>query len=231
MTQTAFSEGSPVRNSLTRMDDPRILAIHDIECGQPLIPIELSPRLLLPSSLHTQVYGIHDSQCLLVRDEVLTKLRVALTNLPEKYGFVLIEGYRGYDTQKQLLIDEMARLSLLEHRVTEEQLRNIASRFVSDPDVYSPHVTGGALDLAIVDRETGDYLDMGNVFERNASAAMEYPDLTEEQIANRKLLSDAMTAAGFVNYPTEWWHWSYGDKLWAYVTGNNAAIYGPIKLE
>jgi hypothetical protein len=25
-----------------------------------------------------------------------------------------------------------------------------------------------------------------------------------------------MQAHGFVNYPTEWWHFSYGDRYWAY---------------
>jgi len=32
-----------------------------------------------------------------------------------------------------------------------------------------------------------------------------------------------------VNYPTEWWHWSYGDRYWAFVTGAPHALYGPTK--
>ena len=31
-----------------------------------------------------------------------------------------------------------------------------------------------------------------------------------------------------MNYPTEWWHWSYGDRYWALVTGAPAAHYGPV---
>ncbi|MEU3710149.1 M15 family metallopeptidase [Streptomyces catenulae] len=30
--------------------------------------------------------------------------------------------------------------------------------------------------------------------------------------AHRRLLACALRGAGFVNYPTEWWHWSYGDR-------------------
>jgi D-alanyl-D-alanine dipeptidase len=41
-------------------------------------------------------------------------------------------------------------------------------------------------------------------------------------------LIDAMRAAGFVNYPTEWWHWSYGDRYWAYLLGKPAAIFGAV---
>jgi D-alanyl-D-alanine dipeptidase len=40
-------------------------------------------------------------------------------------------------------------------------------------------------------------------------------------------LAAALSAAGFVNYPTEWWHWSYGDRYWAMVTGEPAALYAP----
>jgi D-alanyl-D-alanine dipeptidase len=38
---------------------------------------------------------------------------------------------------------------------------------------------------------------------------------------------DALTGAGLVNYPTEWWHWSFGDRYWAYASGS-AARYGPL---
>jgi hypothetical protein len=34
-----------------------------------------------------------------------------------------------------------------------------------------------------------------------------------------------------VNYPTEWWHWSYGDRYLALLTGVPAALYGPVLAE
>jgi D-alanyl-D-alanine dipeptidase len=34
-----------------------------------------------------------------------------------------------------------------------------------------------------------------------------------------------------VNYPTEWWHWSYGDRYWALMTGAPAALYGPVAAD
>ncbi|MEK8108013.1 hypothetical protein NKG94_28990 [Micromonospora sp. M12] len=33
-----------------------------------------------------------------------------------------------------------------------------------------------------------------------------------------------------VNYPTEWWHWSYGDRYWALMTGAPQTRYGPVDL-
>jgi D-alanyl-D-alanine dipeptidase len=55
--------------------------------------------------------------------------------------------------------------------------------------------------------------------------------LGQEARQNRILLLEAMESTGFVNYPHEWWHFSYGDRYWAYVKGQPAAIYGPSTLE
>jgi len=57
-----------------------------------------------------------------------------------------------------------------------------------------------------------------------------HPDLDDEASTNRATLIAALTAVGLVNYPTEWWHWSYGDRYWAYTTGVPAARYGPVSL-
>ncbi len=46
-----------------------------------------------------------------------------------------------------------------------------------------------------------------------------------------EILSTALTAADLVNYPTEWWHWSYGDRYRALRTGAAAAHYGPRELD
>jgi hypothetical protein len=52
-----------------------------------------------------------------------------------------------------------------------------------------------------------------------------FPDIPPEARRNRDLLGAALASAGFVNYPTEWWHWSYGDRYWAFTTGNRYARY------
>lgn len=36
----------------------------------------------------------------------------------------------------------------------------------------------------------------------------------DEARANREILVTVLTAAGLVNYPAEWWHWSYSDRYW-----------------
>ena len=46
---------------------------------------------------------------------------------------------------------------------------------------------------------------------------------------NRDIMSSALTKVGFVNYPGEYWHWSYGDRYWAYHAREKEALYGTIE--
>lgn len=56
-------------------------------------------------------------------------------------------------------------------------------------------------------------VDMGTGFDCfDPKAATEEGDVTEEQRANRRILVDAMTAAGFENLPLEWWHFTLIDE-------------------
>jgi D-alanyl-D-alanine dipeptidase len=54
-----------------------------------------------------------------------------------------------------------------------------------------------------------------------------HPGLSAAARANRLLLCEAMEAQGFANYAREWWHYSYGDRYWAWLRDAPIAIYGP----
>lgn len=74
----------------------------------------------------------------------------------------------------------------------------------------SGHSLGGTVDLTLIDRDSGEPLDMGSPFdlfdERSHYAA---PGLSEPAFENRTVLREAMMQAGFEPYPQEWWHFSY----------------------
>ena len=36
---------------------------------------------------------------------------------------------------------------------------------------------------------------------------------------------------GFTNLPSEWWHYDFGDQLWAHYGGHGQALYGPAELD
>jgi D-alanyl-D-alanine dipeptidase len=66
--------------------------------------------------------------------------------------------------------------------------------------------------------------------ESEGACCAQAANISAEARSHRAVLSTALTAAGLVNYPTEWWHWSYGDRYWALRTGAAAAHYGPMSL-
>ncbi|WGH79833.1 M15 family metallopeptidase [Jannaschia ovalis] len=96
-----------------------------------------------------------------------------------------------------------------------------------------PHATGAAVDLTIRARG-GAELFMGTIFDDVSEASNtdhfepEPAGLAvsaREARANRRLLYWLMAEAGFANNPTEWWHFSRGDQMWARLTGAAAAFY------
>jgi D-alanyl-D-alanine dipeptidase len=99
----------------------------------------------------------------------------------------------------------------------------------------APHATGAAVDLTIR-WIGGDPLWLGSIFddatalahrdrfENLPDEALSFSD--EEARANRRLLHWAMIEEGFAGHPDEWWHFSWGDQLWAALTGASAAHYG-----
>lgn len=109
---------------------------------------------------------------------------------------------------------------------------------VVDPTSPPPHATGAAVDLTLRDR-FGAPLHMGTIFDdvTEASNTAHFEDVPEtasfsdiEARANRRALFHLMAAEGFANNPTEWWHFSYGDQMWARISGVAAAVYGPAEV-
>jgi D-alanyl-D-alanine dipeptidase len=108
-------------------------------------------------------------------------------------------------------------------------VREAASRYVSPPEI-APHSAGAAVDLTLMFAD-GEEPDMGTRVnadpeESDGACYTDAPGIPLQARDNRRLLGDALTATGLVNYPTEWWHWSYGDRYWALATGVEHAIYG-----
>jgi D-alanyl-D-alanine dipeptidase len=91
--------------------------------------------------------------------------------------------------------------------------------YLANPIRGSIHSFGMALDITILDEE-GRELDMGTGFDDLSEKShpkleqqlLQRGEITLEQIANRQLLRDAMSQAGFQGISTEWWHYDCGDR-------------------
>lgn len=71
----------------------------------------------------------------------------------------------------------------------------------------SRHNQGVAVDLTLVDGATGKELPMGTAYDSFTEAA-HTANASGEVAENRRHLVGAMAAEGFVNYVSEWWHFS-----------------------
>lgn len=79
-------------------------------------------------------------------------------------------------------------------------------RYVADPKKGSRHNRGAAVDVTLVDAQ-GRELDMGTGFDDFSERAhRDYAGLSGEASRNRRILEEAMRAAGWKGLPTEWWH-------------------------
>lgn len=73
----------------------------------------------------------------------------------------------------------------------------------------SGHTRGSTLDIALVDINTSEPLDMGSTYDFFGKESwVENDELTAQQRANRMLLQTIMLKHGFRNYPKEWWHFT-----------------------
>lgn len=117
-----------------------------------------------------------------------------------------------------------------------QEVRELVGKFWAapsdDPNTPPPHSTGAAVDLTLAEAG-GSLLAMGG--EIDALGPESAPDHYALEVGGaalwhrrRQILRGVMEAAGFVQHPNEWWHFSHGDQLWAWRSGADSAIYGRV---
>ena len=85
-------------------------------------------------------------------------------------------------------------------------------RYVANPSKGSGHNRGIAVDLTIINLQSGKTVDMGTDFDNFSDTAHHtFTDLSEKILQNRQLLKSTMVKYGFNAYNDEWWHYSFAD--------------------
>jgi D-alanyl-D-alanine dipeptidase len=167
----------------------------------------------------------------LVRRTLAERLREADALLPRGLHLLVVEGLRPLGAQQLIHAAYRARLAGELPSLDASDLDRLASRFVAPP-ATAPHVSGAAVDLTLAD-DDGRPLDLGCPIdatpeESDGACYFDAAGIADEARLLRTALAGALHQVGLVNYPTEWWHWSFGDRYWAHVTGSPFAIHGPI---
>ena len=141
--------------------------------------------------------------------------------------------------------------------LTENEIRQEVPNYCAKPNenlTPTPHLTGGAVDVALINLETGKPFERGHI--GGAIKGTAYPDFHEgyhlevnqsdivnsdeqaavastntEIVLGRRVLYYAMTEiAGLYVNPQEIWHYGKGDPLSEYVSGSQHPYYGIAEL-
>lgn len=214
---------------------PDVGAISIVPSDDPLVCISDAFRDLMvfqPKYFEQGIPGA--TERVYVRQTVAQMLLTAARSLPAGCKLKIFDAWRPAAVQKALFDEYYARVCE-QYRDTgksEAELKEMALLFVSypseDPDSPFVHSTGGAVDLTIVDG-SGKELDMGTDFDDFTDAAhtVHFENSTAHEIRdNRRLLYNTMLSAGFTNYPSEWWHYDFGDRFWAATTKQDSIYRG-----
>lgn len=215
-----------------------------VDDGEPLTPLSLAPeRILVRPAYYSAAIPGALPECF-ARESVRKRLLAAQDLLPDNLRLVILDTWRSVETQTSLFTQCRAALRRSYPDVDDAELERMTSRFVALPSLDearpSPHVTGGAVDLALATTD-GSMLWFGAAFDypgpvsytRHFEERLEQGEALDpretEALHNRRLLHDVMLEAGFVNYHAEWWHYEYGTQRWAYLKGKPQARYSVAK--
>ena len=160
--------------------------------------------------------------------EKLVKVSKDLKEINKNYKIIVVYGFR--DMKKQ-------------EKYFNEILEEVKDKFTDEIEMYeyihekiavpivSGHPTGGAVDAAIYDDEQNKILDFGSEILDYSTTMCYYEtdNISEEAKNNRKLLRNMMMSEGFAPYDGEWWHFSYGDKEWAFYYDKEKSLYNQVE--
>ena len=165
-----------------------------------------------------------------VRYGVYEKLLKMLELLPQQFGIAYFEGFRPLHKQKEYFDNKFKEFLVTtnDKELAYQETSKQVSPFI---DNIPTHTTGAAIDITLFIIKEGqeELLDMGKfdvISGPNDQQETFSENTTKSQRNNRLLLLAAATNAGLVNYGFEWWHYSYGDKAWAFVKKQKEAIFG-----
>lgn len=218
------------------------------ECNEPLIPIPLQ-HFAVESPHPYQKLGAHygNKSPYYLRQGVIEALLKAQSLLDREYPqwkLKIFDAYRPVAVQ-QFMVEYtfnslVTEYELIPEKLTSQERQDLWSKVYQiwavpsfNPATPPPHSTGSAVDLTIVD-DMGREINMGGEIDELSKRshpdyyAGDRNDQSQRYHQHRQLLNKVMTSAGFCRHPGEWWHFSLGDRMWAWLSNVAIARYGRV---
>ena len=215
------------------------------ENGEKLVSLrDINEKILIKPQYYINGIDGAENDCK-VRRRIADKLVKIANKLPNGFKLLVWDSYRTVETQKALFdnyYNEFERNTNLEG----EELLEYTKKFVSLPSIDkskpSPHNTGAAIDLTICD-DNENPINLGTYFDdfeekaytRFYEEKLENGEILtneeEEILLNRRILCNLFEEEGFINYPYEIWHKSFGDQMSCKLLNLEKAIYTGIEAK
>lgn len=152
----------------------------------------------------------YEEPCALLTVEAARALKAASSELiVQGYRLKVFDAYRPARAVKHFVLwgieDQDIRMKPYFYPELEKQ-ELFSKGYIAK---RSSHSRGSAVDLTLLDMETGKELDMGSPFDLFSERSHpDCRDVTREQYENRMLLQRVMLRSGFQPIDCEWWHFS-----------------------
>ncbi len=200
--------------------------------GEPLLDLAHYPFVLEPAYFQL---GLSTDPRLFSRKTIADKLLAIQESFADGTRFKIWDAWRPRTVQNTIFQRYWIKITAAHPDWSEALVRRKVEKFVTraeDPSRIPPHASGGAIDLTLVNA-SGKELPMGTVFDHFGAAAaslyFEKPESDKRIRDNRRMLREAMIAHEFRFDEDEWWHFDYGNQLWAAALNKPFAIYGEIE--
>ncbi|BAQ62627.1 D-alanyl-D-alanine dipeptidase [Geminocystis sp. NIES-3708] len=225
-----------------------------IDSQEPLVAIPDGEFILENPSAYVKLGANYEGKSpYFLREEVLKRLMKSkdkLTAIKPHWQIKIFDAYRPVNVQ-QFMVDytfnsicsdcqlEPNLLTPWEKASIYDEVYKIWAIPSDNPLTPPPHSTGSAIDLTLVD-ENGFDVDMGGEIDElsERSNPNYYKNKTNPEgklcHQNRQILLEIMSYGGFRRHLGEWWHFSYGDQMWAWLQNldtpnlNEIAKYGRV---
>ncbi len=219
------------------------------ECHEPLVEIPSQFARVMPHPYARLGAPYGEKSPFFVRVGILDRLLQAaayLQTLQPGWKIQIFDAYRPVAVQ-QFMVDYTLRelvnakglnletLSAMQRDVFQQQVYQFWAIPNLDLATPPPHSTGAAIDITLID-ETATEIEMGSQIDEISERSFpnHFADSEPNYHRHRQVLADSMISAGFERHWNEWWHFSYGDQIWAWLanqddpSGNAIAKYGRI---
>jgi len=136
---------------------------------------------------------IYSSPKAFARQPVVEALAIVQKSLNKQgFGLIIFDAYRPYSATVKF------------YEIYKD------TTFVASPWQGSRHNRGAAVDVSLINLETGEELQMPTPFDDFTEVASPtYKNLPDNVLKNREILINEMQNHGFRVYSSEWWHFDF----------------------